>query len=207
MELLSRPALSLVMPMLGPPSRSQAMIEPLNAALVEWSINTPLRIAAFLAQVAHESGELRFWEEGPHNHPVPGCHMCHTRVPHPAGAQYEGRADLGNTMAGDGIRYLGRGPIQLTGRYNYRRAGGALGLDLLGNPEQVATPAVGFRVAGWFWKTSGLNELADVRDFVGITKRVNGGENGLEQRTRYYDRALRVLDVSPAPAAPNMRGG
>jgi putative chitinase len=149
----------------------------LNAAMAEAEINTPRRKAAFLAQLAHESGQLRYFEEIA------------------SGAAYEGRKDLGNTQPGDGRRYKGRGPIQLTGRANYREAGQALGLDLEGNPKQVATPEVGFRTSGWYWESRDLNRLADEDDFRGITKRINGGTNGMADRLEYYDRAKEALGV------------
>jgi putative chitinase len=163
-----------IMPRL-PRGGGKRFLGPLNAAMKEFHIDTPKRQAAFLAQLAHESGELRYMEEIA------------------SGAAYEGRKDLGNTQPGDGKRFKGRGPIQLTGRANYRRAGKALGLDLEDHPETVATPAVGCRVAGWFWKTRGLNELADRGEFREITRRVNGGFRGLESRQEYYRRALEVL--------------
>ncbi len=141
----------------------------------KYDITTPLRRAAFLAQLAHESGELKYMEEIA------------------SGEAYEGRKDLGNTEPGDGKRDKGRGPIQLTGRSNYRKAGEALGLDLEGKPEQVATPDVGCQVAGWFWHTRKLNDLADKKDFTTITRRVNGGLNGQAARERYYRMALEVL--------------
>ena len=149
----------------------------LNAALAEGQINTSLRRAAFLAQLAHESGELRYFEE------------------FADGSAYEGRADLGNTHPGDGRRFKGRGPIQLTGRSNYARAGEALGLDLVGNPELAARPDVGFRVAQWYWTTHNLNALADggPRNFDAITRAINGGLNGKADRDRYYARALQVF--------------
>jgi predicted chitinase len=144
----------------------------------EHDINTPKRQAAFLAQLAHESRELRYMEEIA------------------SGAAYEGRKDLGNTQPGDGKRYKGRGPIQLTGRANYRAAGKALGLDLEEHPEKAATPDLGCRVAGWFWTTRGLNALADRGDFKQITRRINGGYHGLANRQRYYQRALEVLKAA-----------
>ena len=153
----------------------------LNAAMAEAYVNTSLRQAAFLAQLAHESGELQWFEE------------------FADGWDYEGREDLGNVYQGDGPRYKGRGPIQLTGRYNYRAAGEALGLDLEGYPEQVATPEVGFRTACWYW-TSGsscgdLNYYADVGDFDTICLCVNGGWNGYQERWAYYNVACQVLGV------------
>lgn len=168
-----------VMPRLTAPE-VEAFIVPLEAAMVEAEINTPARKAAFLAQLAHESGELRYFEELA------------------SGAAYEGRKDLGNVHPHDGVRYKGRGPIQLTGRDNYRAAGKALGLDLENHPELVATAAVGFRVAGWFWKSHGLNELADAGRFKAITKIINGGLNGEVERERYYARAIIALNASSA---------
>jgi putative chitinase len=167
-----------IMPHL-PKERAEAYLEPLNKALTEYEINTPKRRAAFLAQLAHESGELRYMEEIA------------------SGEAYEGRKDLGNTEPGDGKRYKGGGPIQLTGRYNYRRAGKDLGLDLEGHPEEAAKPETGFRVAGWFWKTHDLNALADKGDFRRITRVINGGYHGLKSREEYYRRALDVLDARP----------
>ena len=152
-------------------------LKPLNDAMREFEINTPKRQAAFLAQVAHESGDLRYMEE-----PI-------------ATADYEGRADVGNTQPGDGKRYKPRGPLQLTGRANYRAAGRALRLDLENQPELVLKPEIGCRVAAWYWKAQGLNELADAGDFRQITQRVSTGRNGYEQRLKTYRRAKDVLGI------------
>ena len=150
----------------------------INAALVEGSINTCHRKAAFLAQLAHESGQLVYMEEIA------------------SGAAYEGRLDLGNTQPGDGKRFKGRGPIQLTGRANYRAAGKALGLDLEAKPELVKTPEVGFRTSVWFWTVHQLNALADVGtldSFRKITKKINGGTNGQADRENYWAKAKNTL--------------
>lgn len=152
----------------------------IQQAMQEFEITSYLREAAFLAQLAHESGELRYMEEIA------------------SGSAYEGRKDLGNTQPGDGKRYKGRGPIQLTGRANYQKYGGLLGLDLVNNPTIAATPEVGFRIAGQFWKLNGLNALADKQDIRQITKRINGGYNGLDDRTMYYNRAKKVLNKDDA---------
>jgi predicted chitinase len=148
-----------------------------------YEIDTPLRASAFLAQIAHESGELKFMEE------IWG--------PTAQQKKYEPPSDvasrLGNTQPGDGFRYRGRGPIQITGRANYQKYGDLLGVDLIGNPDLAATPQFAFSTAGLFWKLNGLNELADVQDFTTITKRINGGLNGLAERERYYDIAKNVL--------------
>ncbi len=156
-------------------ARADECLPCLDAAMREADITTPQRQAAFLAQLAHESGELRFFEELA------------------SGEAYEGREGLGNTQKGDGPRYKGRGPIQLTGRANYRAAGRALGIDLEAEPTRAAAVDVGFRVAGWFWNTRGLNALADAGNFREITRRINGGYNGLEHREAYYRRALDLL--------------
>lgn len=147
----------------------------IQQAMQEFGITTYLRESAFLAQLAHESGELRYMEEIA------------------SGAAYEGRANLGNTQPGDGKRFKGRGPIQLTGRANYTKYGQLLGLDLVNNPTIAATKEVGFRIAGQFWKLNGLNELADKQKFETITRRINGGINGLADRIKYYERARNVL--------------
>jgi hypothetical protein len=115
---------------------------------------------------------------------------------------YEGRRDLGNTQPGDGKRFKGRGPIQVTGRANYRKYGAKLSLNLEANPELAATPEVGFRIAGLYWADRGLNALADLRDFKTITRRINGGLNGFADRQRYYERALLVLGQDNATNLP-----
>ena len=140
----------------------------LRKAMLERQINTPRRAAMFLAQLGHESLSLRFFEE----------------IWGPTAAQrgYEGRLDLGNTQPGDGKRFKGRGPIQLTGRSNYRRYGTLLGLPLEDRPEMAAKPGVGFRTAAMFWQQIGGNALADAGNFREITRRINGGFNGMQDR-------------------------
>lgn len=125
------------------------------------------RFVHFLAQVAHESGNFIYMEEIA------------------SGAAYEGRKDLGNVRSGDGTRYKGRGPIQLTGRTNYRKYGQTLGFDFESHPEIVAYPSVGFLVACKYWSDHGLNELADQDDLLAITKKINGGTNGLDDRRKH----------------------
>ncbi len=166
--------LKRIMPSLSD-AKAQAYLPSLNRAMAEFKINTPERQAAFLAQLAQESGELKYFEELA------------------SGRAYEGRRDLGNTQPGDGMRFKGRGPIQLTGRANYRSAGAALGIDLERNPTRASDPDVGFRVAGWYWNSRNLNSFADSRNFDAITYRINGGYNGKSVRDMYYRRALGVL--------------
>jgi putative chitinase len=138
------------------------------------AINTPLRRAHFLAQLAHESGSFVYAEELA------------------SGEAYEGRKDLGNTEKGDGKRFKGRGLIQLTGRKNYKAYGDDIGQDLTKDSGwvQVATdPVLAVGAAGWFWETHGLNAHADADDVLKITRIINGGTNGLEDRVRYLGRA------------------
>ena len=151
----------------------------LNTAMGKFGIVTPARVAAFIAQIGHESGQLRYVREiwGPTKQQ----------------AGYEGRKDLGNTVAGDGSKFRGRGLIQVTGRANYAACGEALGLDLLKHPELLEEPQHAAMSAAWFWHRAGLNTLADAGDFLLITKRINGGTNGLADRKALYDRALKVL--------------
>ena len=151
----------------------------LNAAMGKYGIVTRLRVAAFIAQIGHESGQLRYVRE------IWG--------PTPQQAGYEGRADLGNTVAGDGSKYRGRGLIQITGRANYKACGDALGLDLVSRPTLLEQPQYAAMSAAWFWATRGLNTLADNGDFLKITKRINGGTNGLTDRQALYDKAMKVL--------------
>lgn len=151
----------------------------LAQAMEEFEINTPARQAMFLAQIGHESGSLHYSAE------IWG--------PTPAQARYEGRKDLGNTEAGDGSRFRGRGLIQITGRTNYEATGEALGLDLLASPELLAQPELAARSAAWWWKNHGLNEIADTGDNFRATKRINGGTNGLEDRMARFETAKQVF--------------
>jgi len=189
--------LKRVMPNL--PAAKRALYLPhLNAAMEAHDVDTPLRTAAFVAQLAHESGEFRWMEE------IWGPTAAQLRYEPPSPLATK----LGNTQAGDGKRFKGRGPIQITGRFNYATFGGLLGLDLVGNPALAATPEVAFATAGLYWQRNGLNELADARDFVTITRRINGGTNGLADRQMYYERAKAALGTE-APATrdmPLMRG-
>ncbi|MCF5025125.1 glycoside hydrolase family 19 protein [Pseudomonas lurida] len=151
----------------------------LNTAMSKYGIVNRLRIAAFIAQVGHESGQLRYVRE----------------IWGPTAQQsgYEGRADLGNTVPGDGSKYRGRGLIQITGRANYVACGEALGLDLVNQPTLLEQPQYATMSAAWFWSTRGLNTLADEGEFVRITRRINGGINGQADRQVLYDKALKVL--------------
>jgi putative chitinase len=152
--------------------------EPLNRNMLENAINTPLRVAHFLAQIAHESAELRYSEEIAN------------------GEAYEGRADLGNTQPGDGKRFKGRGLIQLTGRSNYKRYGDARGRDFTTDETAqllAKDPDLAVDVSCWFWVRHNLNALADADDVMAITKKINGGYIGLPDRKAKLARAKYFL--------------
>jgi putative chitinase len=176
--IFTAPILAACMPYAG--ERVPIYVEALNHAMLEFSIDTLQRQACFLAQLAHESGSLRFTTE------IWG--------PTPAQAGYEGRADLGNNQPGDGKRYLGRGLIQITGRTNTSMCLAGLGR----NEDDLAyleTPMGACRSAAWFWRTHGLNELADLGNFGSITKKINGGLNGLDDRIKHYLKCRKALGL------------
>lgn len=141
-------------------------LSPLNQAMEDHNINTPMRIAHFLAQIAWESGSLKYVEEIA------------------SGSAYEGRKDLGNTEPGDGVRFKGRGLIQITGRANYKKYGDSLRLDFTHDWKWrlVAEPFYAADSAAWFWETHGLNELADKDEFTKITKIINGSTITVKKR-------------------------
>ena len=151
----------------------------LNTAMNRYQIVGSKRVAAFIAQIGHESGQLKYIKE------IWGPTVAQTR--------YEGRADLGNTEPGDGSKYRGRGLIQITGRANYKACGEALDLELINHPELLEKPQHACMSAAWFWSTKGLSTLADEGKFETITRRINGGLTGLAERQMLYARALKVL--------------
>lgn len=163
-----------------PLARAQKWAPALTKAMAGGQINTRLRIAAFLAQIGHESGALVYAKE------LGGASYF---------AKYDGRKDLGNTQSGDGAKFAGRGLIQVTGRANYLAASKALFGDdrLLKNPELLEQPEWAAESAVWFWSSRNLNALADDDRFTDLTKRINGGTNGLEDRKTRYRQALKVL--------------
>ena len=170
-----------------PSSRLKAgvFISALNAAMSHHQINTPERIAAFLAQIGHESGQLLYVREL-------GSDQYLSKYDTGALA-----ARLGNTPEadGDGQKYRGRGLIQITGRRNYLACSqGLFGDDrLLQQPQLLEQPQWACESAAWFWQSNGLNELADRGQFTSITRRINGGLNGLDERLRLWARARAVL--------------
>ena len=145
----------------------------------EYGITGSVRIAAFLAQVGHESGGFVWTREiwGPTS----------------AQKRYEGRSDLGNIQPGDGFRFRGRGLIQITGRDNYQRAAAGLGVDVVADPQLLEERSLAARSAAWWWKTHGCNQLADGGDFVALTRRINGGTNGLADRQTRWERAKQAI--------------
>lgn len=190
----------------------------LNEAMREFAIETRMQAAHWLAQLAHESAEFtrlveslhysradrlvtvwprRFWLPTPAQGECPdGRRDAREFVGAPvllANYVYAGRNGNGPEHTGDGWRYRGRGPIQITGRANYLRAGEALSLPLVEQPEIVIDPDVGARVAGWYWSSRNLNPLADTGELDAITRKINGGAHGLEDRRRYLNTALQVL--------------
>lgn len=170
----------------------------INETCIKFEINTPIRQLCFLAQVGHESGGLFYTEELA------------------SGAAYEGRKNLGNTQAGDGVKFKGRGLIQITGRTNYKAVGEALGVDLIKNPTLLGGKNVtkctndqlknAVMSAGWFWSSHKLNTIADniniakpidtgtnLSNFILITKKINGGTNGLHDRLNRYNSGVKFF--------------
>lgn len=185
---------------------------PLAEACAEWGIDTPLRLAAFLAQIAHESGQLRHLAENLNysaeallrvfpRHFDAGQAAAYARQPQRISSRvYANRMGNGDEVSGDGWRYRGRGLIQVTGKTNYAACGTALGLDLIAQPDLLEQPGPAARSAGWFWHRNGLNRPADARDIATITRRINGGLTGLEDRKAHYAHACAAMEVSHEPA-------
>lgn len=155
----------------------------LNMMMDKYEINTPNRRRHFIAQVAHESNQFN------------SCTEKYNGTTEAYFKKYENRKDLGNTFAGDGVKFKGRGLIQITGRYNYNAAS----IDIFKNdiltakPEMVERPDMAVEVACWFWKTKHLNSLADNDELKVITMRVNGGLNGINERTLFYNLAKKYI--------------
>lgn len=160
------------------PKNADVFVPYLNKTMEQYEINTPLRQAMFLAQLAHESGSFRYVRELA------------------SGRAYEGRKDLGNTENGDGVKFKGRGLIQITGKANYMKLSKAIFGDeqtLLKDPLLLETPQYATLSAGWYWDTRHLNVKADAGDVLGTTKAINGGTNGLQDRINFYAKAISVL--------------
>jgi putative chitinase len=162
-------------------------LQPINDTLVKFKIDTPKRIAAFLSQLAHESGSLRYVAEIA------------------SGVAYEGRKDLGNINPGDGVKFKGRGLIQITGRANYEAVGAALQYDFISHPEDLEKAGAAALSAGWFWNTRNLNQYADFGDeqsFLVISKRINGVNkatglpNGWDDRLHRFEVCKKALNIT-----------
>lgn len=166
-------ALQVVAPWLSDHDAAE-LAKALGPAFVKYGIVTARRAAAAVAQFAHESAGFR------------------TTTEYADGSAYEGRRDLGNVSPGDGRRYKGRGYIQITGRGNYAAVTRAFGVNLLAAPGLLATPKYAALASCWWWQSHGCNALADRGDFVALTRRINGGYNGLTDRQEYHARAKRV---------------
>ena len=159
--------------------RLDEFVASFNMWAIHFGINTPMRIAHYLAQVFHESGSLRYAEEIA------------------SGAKYEGRKDLGNTFPGDGVKYKGRGFIQLTGRANYTafKKSEFCTADIVANPKKVAEFPLNQVASMWFWQTHKCNEWADRDNVDRVTRIINGGTNGLTQRKALLAKFKKVLGV------------
>jgi putative chitinase len=153
----------------GKPAIMAPIAENFDRLASRYDITTRLRICHFLAQAAHESDGFRTLREygGPAYF-----------------KRYDARRDLGNTMPGDGARYHGRGIFQLTGRFNYRRYGELIGIDLEADPDRAMEPAISLSIAFAYWREREINVAADADDVARVTKRINGGRTGLADRTR-----------------------
>jgi putative chitinase len=179
----------------------------MEQCLPDYDINTPRRVAAFVAQCAHESGGFRFLTENLNYRAESlvktwpryfntGNASSYARNPQRiANRAYADRMGNGNEASGDGWRFCGRGLIQLTGRSNYQAFADSIETDINDIPDYLATFEGAVQSACWFWETNNLNKWADLGDIVTLTKRINGGTLGLDDRMKHYTHALHVLGV------------
>ena len=183
----------------------------LEQALPDYDINTPQRVAAFIAQCAHESGGFRALKENlnykaatlrkifPKYFPDDAIANHYASLPNKqeaiANRVYGGRMGNGPEASGDGFRYCGRGLIQLTGKSNYQNFADSIETPVEDIPEFLATFEGAVQSACWFWESNNLNQWADKGDILTLTKRINGGTIGLEDRIKHYEHALHVLGV------------
>ena len=181
-------------------------VDALNETFERFDISTPLRQAAFIGQCGHECGNFRILEENlnyraetlmklwPKRFPTLEIANQYARNPKKiANKVYASRMGNRDEASGDGYRFRGRGCIQLTGHANYFHAGKALGVDFVMEPDLVATPKYAALTAGWFWSTHKCNEFANRSDWIGLTKKINGGTIGLDDRIKHINHALSVL--------------
>ena len=177
----------------------------LNETFGRFNINTTRRQAAFIGQCSHECGNFRVLEENlnyraetlvklwPKRFDQAKAQACARNPKLIANTVYSNRMGNRDEASGDGYRFRGRGCIQLTGSANYFHAGKALGVDFIMEPELVATPKYAALTAGWFWDTHRLNELADAMNWTALTKKINGGTIGLQDRIKHIEHAMHVL--------------
>jgi putative chitinase len=181
-------------------------VDALNETFQRWQISSPVQQAAFIGQCGHECGNFRILEENlnyraatlmklwPKRFPTLEIANEYAGKPNKiANKVYSGRMGNRDELSGDGYRFRGRGCIQLTGATNYYHAGQALGVDFWREPQLVSTPKYAALTAGWFWFTHGCNELAERQDWTGLTKKINGGTIGLQERIAHTNQALAVL--------------
>jgi len=179
-------------------------LEPLQAVFNKYDLSNPQRQASFIGQCQHESNNFKSLEENLHysanglmrtwSSRFPSADVAEQFANNPekiANKVYAGR--MGNTEDGDGWAYHGRGLIQLTGKDNYRNCGEGIGMDLISSPELLLQPKGAALSAGWFWNKHGLNALADAADYTTMTKRINGGTLGLDDRVAKINKALQIL--------------
>lgn len=200
---ITRQQLLQILPNAGP--AAGVLVSALNDAMDLFRITGRLRVAAFLAQVGHESGQLRTMVENlnysaeglirtwPKRFNLTTATNVARKPEQIANIVYASRLGNGPAVTGDGWRYRGRGLIQVTGWVNYQACGSALGLDLLAKPELLEQPTYAALSAAWFWSSNGLNELADAGQFEAITRRINGGLNGQPERLKLWAKASSVL--------------
>lgn len=178
----------------------------LSETFTRFQIVSPRQQAAFIGQCGHECANFRILEENlnyraatlmklwPKRFPTQEIANAYAGNPKKiANMVYADRMGNRNESSGDGYRFRGRGCIQLTGSTNYFNAGKALGMDFWANPDLVATPTYAALTAGWFWSTHNCNQLAEAADWVGLTKKINGGTFGLDERIKHTNEALAVL--------------
>ena len=180
--------------------------EPLAEVFQRYEINTPERQAAFIGQCAHESMNFKTLEENlnysaealmktwPSRFPTLEVAKQYARNPEKiANKVYGGRMGNGTEETGDGWLYHGRGLIQLTGKDNYTLAGDALNMDFIHSPDYVLVPKYAALTAGWYWNKRQLNKEADAKDYTGMTKKINGGTIGLDDRIAHIKHAQEVM--------------
>jgi putative chitinase len=183
-------------------------VDSLNEVFERFNISTPRQQAAFISQCGHECGSFKILEENLNYRAAtlmklwakrfPTLEVANAYAGNPkkiANMVYASRMGNRDESSGDGYRFRGRGCIQLTGHTNYFHAGKALGIDFVADPDLVATPKYAALTAGWFWSTHKCNELAEAADWIGLTKKINGGTIGLDDRIKHTNEALAVLQA------------